>query len=130
MISSIRLDGLTTCMAVESATDTAVFHAYLDKVLSPTLREGDLVVMDNLRAHKAQVCIQAIHSRGAQALYLPAYSPDLNPIEKMWSKIKNRLRAHEARTTSQLLKAIKEAFEDVTQQDAMNWFVSCGYNFI
>lgn len=130
MISSIRLDGLTTCMAVECATDTTVFHAYLEKVLAPTLREGDLVIMDNLRAHKAQICMDAIQSAGAQPLYLPAYSPDLNPIEKMWSKIKSSLRAQEARNTTQLLQAMKEAFEKVTQQDAMNWFVSCGYSFI
>ena len=130
MISSIRLDGLTTCMAVESATDTIVFQAYLEQVLAPTLREGDLVIMDNLRAHKAQICIQTLEAAGAQALFLPAYSPDLNPIEKMWSKIKTSLRAQEARTTTELLQAIKEAFAGVTQQDAMGWFVSCGYSFI
>ncbi len=86
--------------------------------------------MDNLRAHKAQVCLEVIQSKGAKALFLPAYSPDLNPIEKMWSKIKTSLRAQEARTTTQLLLAIKNAFEGVTQQDAMNWFTSCGYSFI
>jgi len=130
MISSIRLDGSTTCLAVQSATDTEVFRTYLERVLCPTLHSGDIVIMDNLGAHKAQACIQAIEALEAQALFLPAYSPDLNPIEMMWSKVKNRLRAREARTWKELLAAMKEAFEELTPQDAMNWFASCGYSFI
>lgn len=130
MISSIRLDGLTTCMAVDSATDRDVFYTYIERVLYPTLRPGDILVMDNLRAHKAPACLALIESAGTTPLFLPPYSPDLNPIEKMWSKVKQLLRGAEARTQLELIAAMKAAFEKVTPRDAMNWFASCGYSFI
>jgi transposase len=98
MISSIRLDGTTACMAIEGATDTEVFRACVAGVLCPTLRPGDLVIMDNLAPHKSEPTLQLIAAAGAQAIFLPAYSPDLNPIEKMWSKVKALLRSAEART--------------------------------
>lgn len=130
MISSIRLDGSTACMAIEAATDTEVFQAYVREILCPTLRTGDMVVMDNLGAHKNARTRALIEQSGATAHFLPAYSPDLNPIEMMWSKIKALLRAAEARTHQQLLQAIAEALAKVTAQDAINWFAACGYNFI
>jgi transposase len=130
MISSIRLDGSTACMVIESATDTEVFRAYVRQVLVPTLRPGDLVIMDNLSPHKNEETLALISAAGAQALFLPAYSPDLNPIEKMWSKVKNRLRSLEARTAAELQAAIATALAEVTPKDAAAWFVSCGYSFI
>ncbi len=130
MISSIRLDGSAACMAIDGATDTEVFRAYVRHVLCPSLHPGDIVIMDNLSPHKSPQTLTLIEAEGAQALFLPAYSPDLNPIEKMWSKVKESLRAAEARTQPALVEAIGEALAKVTPQDAMNWFASCGYSFI
>jgi len=129
MISSIRMDGTTACMAIEGATDTEVFRAYVAGVLCPTLRAGDLVIMDNLAPHKSEPTLALIAAAGAQALFLPAYSPDFNPIEKMWSKVKAHLRSAEARTPEELIAAIAAALAQVTPQDAFGWFVSCGYRF-
>jgi transposase len=130
MISSIRVDGSTACMAIDGATDAEVFQTYVREVLGPTLRPGDLVVMDNLAPHKSDQTLALIAQAGAEALFLPAYSPDLNPIEKMWSKVKNHLRSAEARTQEALIAAIGLALQSVTPQDAVNWFASCGYSFI
>ena len=129
MISSIRLDGSTACMAIEGATDTEVFRAYVREVLCPTLKEGDMVIMDNLAPHKNEETIALIEAAGATAHFLPAYSPDLNPIEKMWSKVKSLLRSAEARTPEELDAAIGAALAQVTPKDALGWFVSCGYTF-
>jgi transposase len=129
MISSIRLDGRTACMALEGTTDTESFRAYVEAVLVPTLRRDDIVVMDNLSPHKRDPTLALITQAGAQVLFLPAYSPDLNPIEKMWSKLKALLRAAEARTPADLVKAIGQALAQITAQDAVGWFVSCGYSF-
>ena len=128
MISSIRIDGTTACMTVEGATDTDVFEAFAGTVLAPTLNPGDMVVMDNLSPHKAPRTIRLIEQTGAQVLFLPAYSPDLNPIEKMWSKVKEFLRAAKARTEEALWAAIAAALKAVTPQDAISWFASCGYD--
>ena len=129
MISSIRLDGSTACMTLEGATDTEAFRAYICEVLCPTLQPGDLVVMDNLSPHKSDHTIALIAATGAEVLFLPPYSPDLNPIEKMWSKIKALLRSAEARTPADLVTAIGFALARVTPQDALGWFTSCGYSF-
>ena len=129
MISSIRSDGKTACMSIDAATDGEVFLAYVANVLVPTLRQGDIVVLDNLGAHKNAAVEAAIRAAGATVEYLPAYSPDLNPIEKMWSKIKAFLRAAEARTSRALNTAIRKAFLSVTPSDAQSWFASCGYTF-
>jgi transposase len=128
MISSIRLDGTTACMHLAGAADTAVFVAYIGQVLCPTLRRGDIVVMDNLSVHKSPEVLELVQAVGAEVRFLPAYSPDLNPIEKMWSKIKALLRSAEARTPEQLDQAISFAFSKITAQDAMGWFASCGYS--
>jgi transposase len=129
MISSIRLDGTTACMALEGTTDTESFRAYVQAVLVPTLQPGDIVVMDNLSPHKSDPTLALITQAGAQVLFLPAYSPDFNPIEKMWSKVKTLLRAAEARTPADLVKAIGQALAQVRAQDARGWFASCGYSF-
>ena len=130
MISSIRMDGSTACMTIEGATDTEVFQAYVREVLCPSLRLGDLVVMDNLGAHKNEQTLALIEQAGAEVVFLPAYSPDLNPIEMMWSKVKAFLRSAEARTHDALIEAIAAALASVTPQDAANWFVACGYSFL
>ena len=129
ILGSIRLGGSTACMTIEGAADTEVFHAYVREVLCPTLRPGDVVIMDKLSPHKSEPTLSLITQAGAQVLFLPAYSPDLNPIEKMWSKIKNLLRTAEARTPADLLTAIGHALAQVTPQDALGWFASCGYSF-
>ena len=130
MISSIRVDGSTACMAIEGATDTEVFDTYVERFLRPSLRPGDLVVMDNLSPHKAARSQALIEQAGARVLFLPPYSPDLNPIEKMWSKVKQILRSTEARTLDALMDAIAVALASVTRQDAINWVASCGYSII
>lgn len=130
MISSIRLDGSTACMTIQGAPDTEVFRAYVRHVLCPSLRTGDLVIMDNLPPHKNDHTLELIRQAGADTIFLPAYSPDLNPIEKMWSKVKQFLRSVEARTTEALFAAITQALKTVTAKDAAHWFASCGYSFI
>jgi len=130
MISSVRLDGSTACMTIEGATDTAVFQAYVRAILIPSLRSGDIVVMDNLGPHKNGQTIALIERAGATVRFLPAYSPDLNPIEMMWSKVKALLRQAEARTAEQLQHAIARALGQVTPQDAAHWFAACGYSII
>jgi len=130
MISSIRLDGTTACMHLSGAADTDAFVAYIGQVLCPTLKQGDIVVMDNLAVHKSPEVLRLVAGSGAEARFLPAYSPDLNPIEKMWSKIKALLRSAEARTPEQLDQAISLAFSKITAKDAAGWFASCGYSII
>lgn len=130
MMCSIWLDGSTACMTFNGATDTEAFRTYVRSVLGPRLRPGDLLIMDNLSPHKSQLTLSLIAQTGAEVRFLPPYSPDLNPIEKMWSKVKQHLRSAEARTEGDLLQAIAAALDSVTAKDAMNWFASCGYSFI
>jgi hypothetical protein len=130
LLSSIRLDGTTACMAIEGATDTEIFQAYVRAVFCPPLRPGDVVVMDNLSPHKNQLTLERIEQVGATVCFLAAYSPDFNPIEKMWSKVKQFLRSARARTGAELLTAIAVTLQTITHQDSVNWFVSCGYSFI
>ena len=129
MLSSIRLDGSTACMVVDGATTKDIFEAYIEQILLPTLKPGEIVILDNLSAHKSQRARQLIKSVGAELWYLPAYSPDLNPIEKMWSKIKAILRTLKARTKDVMIHAIAKALGMVTAGDAKGWFESCGYIF-
>jgi transposase len=124
------MDGTTATMVIEGATDTEVFRAYISEVLVPTLRAGDIVVMDNLAPHKSEPTIALIEAAGAQALFLPPYSPDLNPIELMWSKVKASLRASEARSYDELIAALASALDSISDSDTRNWFAHCGYNFI
>jgi transposase len=129
MISSMRSDGSTACMVVDGATDKDVFGAYVQHILLPTLKPDDIVIMDNLSAHKNQEVRDLIESVGAEIWFLPPYSPDLNPIEKMWSKIKAILRTLKARTEQALIDAIAKALDAITASDAKGWFESCGYIF-
>jgi len=125
MISSVRLDGTTAAMEIAGATDSDVFREYVRRVLAPTLLPGDIVVMDNLRTHYAAEALMLIEVRGASVKFLPPYSPDYNPIEKLWSKIKTLLRGLAARTQQELSDAIKRAFEAVTPEDIQGLFFSC-----
>ena len=116
-------------MTVDGATDTEVFRAYAEQVLCPWLRPGDIVVMDNLSPHKSEPTLQLIEAAGAEVLFLPAYSPDLNPIEKMWSKVKAILRRLKPRTTEEIHDAVRQALKEITASDARGWFESCGYRY-
>lgn len=128
MLATISLAGLDAPMTISGAVDGIVFLEYVKQVLCPTLTEGDVVVMDNLSAHKVKGVCEAIEEVGASVLYLPPYSPDLNPIEKCWSKIKTYVRQAKARTREALEQALKEALKLVTKKDAEGWFKSCGYS--
>lgn len=130
MISSVRLDGTTACMTIDGATDTAVFQAFVRAVLVPSLRPGDIVIMDNLAPHKNEQTLALIAAAGATARFLPAYSPDLNPIEMMWSKVKALLRKAEARSAEELQNAIGQALRQVSPENARGWFAACGYSII
>ncbi len=127
MISAIRLEGVVTAMVTEGAMNTLLFHGFVEKFLAPALRPGDIVVMDNLSSHKASYVAEAIEEVGAEVWYLPPYSPDFNPIELMWSKVKNLLRSFAARTKRTLITAIAKALNAVTSQDAQGWFAHDGY---
>ena len=119
--------GIDAAMTVASATDGDVFTAYVEQALCPQLKPGDVVVLDNLSAHKVTGIRELIESRGAQLLYLPPYSPDLNPIEKAWSKFKKYLRDAKARTKEALDQAVTEALKTITADNAAAWFRLCGY---
>lgn len=127
LLASLSTSGLETLMTVGGATDGEVFKVYVEAVLCPTLRHGDLVVMDNLGAHKVSGVREAIEQRGAKLLYLPPYSPDWSPIEPCWSKLKSVLRDIGARTREALEAAIKQAIATITESDAVAWFAHCGY---
>jgi transposase len=114
-------------MTAESATDGEVFNAYVEQVLCAILRPGDVVVMDNLSAHKVTGIRERIEACGAQLLYLPPYSPDLNPIEKAWSKFKKFLRDAKARTQEALDQAVTDALKTITADNVAAWFRHCGY---
>jgi transposase len=127
MLGALSLQGLDAVMTVGGATDGEMFRAYVEQILGPTLVVGDIVVMDNLGAHKVAGSREAIEGRGAQVQYLPPYSPDLSPMEPGWSKIKTALRKAKARTNEALESALGTVLSTVTAVDARNWFVHCGY---
>jgi transposase len=122
ILGAISTRGMIATMTIEAATDREIFLAYLDEVLCPKLRPGDVVVMDNLSSHKVKGVRERIEAVGAQLLYLPPYSPDLNPIEKAWAKLKQLLRAAKARTKEALDRAIEQLLPLLTAQDAEAWF--------
>jgi len=127
MVGSMGLEGISAAMSFEGPMNGAVFEVFVEQVLGPTLVEGDVVVMDNLPAHKVVGIEQAIESRGATLVYLPPYSPDFSPIELCWSKVKTWLRKDKARDAEALDKAIVDALGEVTKSDAKGWFQHCGY---
>jgi transposase len=127
ILGAMSLRGLEAVMAIESPTDGDVFLAYTEQVLVPKLQAGDVVVLDNLSAHKVTGIRELIEAQGAELLYLPPYSPDLNPIEQAWSKLKQFLRAAKARTAEALDQAVSEALKTITADNAAAWFRHCGY---
>jgi transposase len=122
ILGAMSTRGMIATMTIEEATDADIFLAYLDHCLCPALRPGDVVVMDNLSSHKVDGERQRIEAAGAELLYLPPYSPDLNPIEKAWSKLKQLLRSAKARTEQALDQAIKEALLEISADNAEAWF--------
>jgi transposase len=127
MLGALRHDGTIAAMVYEGGTDVSVMQAFAEGDLRRILRPKDIVVMDNLSAHKDASVVAAIESAGAIVCFLPPYSPDLNPIEKMWSKVKEVLRSLKARTAEALLDAIGVALRSVTITDAEGWFAHSGY---
>jgi transposase len=127
VISAIRLDGPFAASSVVGPTDGDLFRTYVQQVLAPQLRAGDVVVMDNLSPHKAAGVRQAIEAVGASVRYLPPYSPDFNPIENMWSKLKRWLRSLGARTIDALHDAIGSAMTCISSSDCHGFFRGCGY---
>lgn len=127
LLGALTSQGVLASMTVESPTDGDVFLAYLDEVLCPCLQPGQIVIADNLSAHKVDGVRERIEATGARLLYLPPYAPDFNPIEQAWSKIKQQLRKTKARTLDRLEHAVAEALLTITSQDACGWFRHCGY---
>ncbi len=128
LLSAIRRDGVVASLEFPGATDEMAFRTYTDQVLVPALRPGDIVVLDNLAAHRVGAVARALRKAGAGVWYLPPYSPDFNPIEKIWAKVKALVRKAKARTTEALWEAIARALEAVTPQDCQGCFDACGYH--
>ena len=127
LLSSMSVEGMGPSLAVEGTTDREVFEAYVEEVLAPSLRPGQVVVMDNLTAHKGERVRELVEGRGCELLYLPPYSPDLNPIEEAFSKIKSILRKAQARNREGLIEAMGRALDAITSQEAKGFFQHCGY---
>jgi transposase len=128
LLATLSTRGLSAPMTVEGPVDTSVFRVYVEQVLGPTLVPGDIVVMDNLAVHKVAGIAQAIQARGAHVQYLPPYSPDFNPIEQGWSKLKTALRQRKARTRRTLERALSALLPAISSADAQAWFRHCGYS--
>lgn len=127
LLGAVSISGWVATMTVEAPTDGAVFLAYLEHVLCPQLRAGQIVIMDNLRAHKVAGVRELIEATGAKLLYLPPYSPDFNPIEKCWAQLKQYLRAAKARSVLALEQAIGPALATLTSHQTQAYFRHCGY---
>lgn len=127
LVAALRIDGVTAPYVIDGAMDGATYLAYVEQVLAPTLKKGDVVFMDNLRTHKVDGVREAIEAVGATARYLPAYSPDLNPIEQAFSKLKEALRKAAARTVKALMKLIGKILETFAPQECANYFRHAGY---
>jgi transposase len=127
LLSSMSVEGMGPSLAVEGATTARVFETYVEKVLVPSLKEGQIVVMDNLGAHRPKRIRELIEQQGCELLYLPAYSPDYNPIEEAFAKIKNLLRKATARSKEALVEAIGAALSAITAEDVRGFFEHAGY---
>jgi len=127
LLSSTSTQEMGPCQAVESSTTREVFEAYVEHVLAPSLRPGQVIVMDNLSSHKGGRVSELIEERGCELMYLPPYSPDLNPIEEAFAKVKAPLRKFEARTREALVEAMGRALDAVTAGDARGFFEHRGY---
>ena len=127
LLSSMTLSGMGPSLAVEGATTARVFESYVEQVLAPSLRKGQIVVMDNLGTHRPNRIRELIEERGCELVYLPSYSPDYNPIEEAFAKIKNILRMAAARSKEALVEAIGAALSAVTAADVRSFFEHAGY---
>lgn len=128
LLASMSVEGMGECLTVEGATTKVLFEAYVERVLAPSLRAGQVVVMDNLSAHKGERVRESIEARDCKLLYLPAYSPDLNPIEEAFAKVKSLLRRAAARSREALVETIEAALDAISAQDAHGFFGHCGYS--
>jgi transposase len=126
-IAALTLEGMGPTLLLEGGVDTDAFVAYITGLLAPTLHPGQIVVLDNLAAHHATRVRVAVEGRGAEVWFLPAYSPDLNPIEEAFSKLKSALRRAAARTRDALTDAIRSALQTITPADVHGWYTHCGY---
>jgi len=127
VVSLIGITGVETTMLVEGAVDTLAFDAFGENFVRPCLRTGDVLVLDNLGAHRASRIEQIAESCGAKVIWLPPYSPDFSPIEQMWSKLKTYLRKVKARTSEELDRAVAEGLQLITESACRSWFKHCGY---
>jgi len=127
LLSAVRVDGPLAPFLIDGAVDGPVFSAWVEQSLLRELRPGDVVIMDNLSTHRIADVSRLLGENGHEFFYLPPYSPDFNPIENMWSKVKSILRRLEARTYEELLEAMKTAILSVTEDDCMGFFKHCGY---
>ncbi len=128
LIAALSLEGLQAPWVLEGALNGEIFKLYVGEVLAPTLKPGDILVMDNLSTHKVAGIAELVEARGARLEYLSPYSPDYNPIERCWSKIKTYLRRAKARTYAALVRAIKKALATIKESDMRAWFIFCGYS--
>lgn len=127
MIGAISVNKVEAALYGEWATNGDIFHTFIENNLLPQLKRKHIVIMDNVKFHLQARIRETIESKGAKVVFLPPYSPDLNPIENMWSKVKNTLRKLAPRTTRSFKKCIKIAFEEITKSDLVEWFKYCGY---
>lgn len=128
LVAALGLQGVQAPLLFEGAMTRLTFEVNITDVLAPTLRRGEIVLMDNLSAHKSDTVRALLEARGVQVIFLPPYSPDLNPIEKCWAKVKQALRAAKARTWDDLLVAVRKALQSVSHRDVLAWFAHCGYD--
>jgi transposase len=127
LIASLSLSGMGEALILDGAADSSTFEVYIEQILAPSLKAGQIVILDNLSIHLGPKVRQAIEARGCHLLFLPAYSPDFSPIEEAFSKIKTLLRRQGARTREALQEAITQALDLITEADALGWFTHCGY---
>jgi transposase len=128
LMASLSLQGMGEALILDGAADASAFELYIEHILAPSLRPGQIVILDNLSIHQGARVRQAIEARGCRLLFLPAYSPDFSPIEEAFSKLKTFLRRVGARTREALQEAIAQALTLITAQDARGWFTHCGYS--
>jgi transposase len=129
LVATLSMDGVQAPFMFEGAMNRDIFDMYLDQVLIPDMKPGEVLVLDNLSAHKLPDLEDRLAQHGLRVIFLPPYSPDFNPIELCWSKVKAALRAAKARTFDTLVDAIKAAFADVSPTDVLHWLSHCGYSY-
>ena len=129
VIGALGAGGLVSCLAIEGAADGECFSRFVEEMLAPDLQPGQVVLLDNAAIHKSPRVQKAVADAGARLEFLPAYSPDFNPLEECWSKVKTGLRAVAARTRQKLLQGLRRILPTITQEDTRGWFQHAGYNF-